>query len=168
MFAVSNSWSGQSNVFQRSVYNGPETFPLSKQFLHFSNIVKRQCCVLQPSRNPHWYFEKNLLKKEDYGPEKSPYMDMFHTVCNHAQHMQCLFKNSANISQLRIQTQQTKKRTVKRNKENFSHSQKITGDNHGTFWRHCQSHRLNPVTKYDVPFIFGILIMSAQVKNFKI
>ena len=64
-FAVSNSWSRQSNTFQRSVSKVPKTLPLSTHLFHVSNITRRQWWVPYPFRKPHCWLEKVLSKKVD-------------------------------------------------------------------------------------------------------
>ena len=41
-FAVSNSWSRQSNAIERSVSKTPETLPLSTNLIHVFNIRRTQ------------------------------------------------------------------------------------------------------------------------------
>ena len=57
-FAVSNSWSRQSNAFERSVYKAPKTLQLSTDLFYVSNITRRQCSVL-------YHFQKNFSKVVD-------------------------------------------------------------------------------------------------------
>ena len=45
-FAVSNSWSRQSNAIERSVSKTPETLPLSTNLIHVFNIRRTQYWVL--------------------------------------------------------------------------------------------------------------------------
>ena len=54
-----NSCDKQSNAFERSVSITPNTFPLSTDDFHFSNIASQQFCTLKPLQNPHWYFDSN-------------------------------------------------------------------------------------------------------------
>ena len=61
-FALSNSWSRQSNAFERSVSKAPKALSLSTEFFHFSNKSETQCCVLYPYWNPHCWSNKNLSK----------------------------------------------------------------------------------------------------------
>ena len=63
--AVSNSWSRQSNAFERSVSKASKTLPLSTDLFHVSNITRRQCWVLYPFRKPRCWFERMLSKKVD-------------------------------------------------------------------------------------------------------
>ena len=52
----------QSKAFERSVNIAPYAPPLSRDFLHFSIITRRQCCALKPFRNSHWEFESMFSK----------------------------------------------------------------------------------------------------------
>ena len=63
-FAVSNSWSRQSNTL-RSVSKVPKTLPWSTHLFHVSNITRRQWWVTYPFRKPHCWLEKVLSKKVD-------------------------------------------------------------------------------------------------------
>ena len=49
----------QSKAFERLINSAPNTFPLSTEFFHFSNIASKQCWALKPSLNPHWYLDSN-------------------------------------------------------------------------------------------------------------
>ena len=64
-FAVSNSWSRQSNALERSVSKAPNVLPLSTELFHFSKRFTRQCCVLYPFLNPHCFYDRKLSKKLD-------------------------------------------------------------------------------------------------------
>ena len=60
--AISNSWSRQSKTIERSVRNAPKDLPLSTYLFHFSSIANRQCWVLKPLLQSHWYFD-NIASK---------------------------------------------------------------------------------------------------------
>ena len=64
-FSFADSWSRQSNAFERSVSKAPKTLPLSTDLFHVSNITRGQCWVLYPFRIPHCWFEKMLSKNVD-------------------------------------------------------------------------------------------------------
>ena len=55
ILAIKSSWSIKSNTLERLVNNAPNSFPLSADFLKFSNIASRQSWELYPLRNPHWF-----------------------------------------------------------------------------------------------------------------
>ena len=48
----------QSNALDRSASNAPNIVLLSTANLHFSSIVRRHCCVLQPFLKPHCRLDK--------------------------------------------------------------------------------------------------------------
>ena len=56
-FCSTNRLFTQSYAFDKSVKTIPITPSLSKQVLHVSSNLRRTCCVLYPSLNPHNRFD---------------------------------------------------------------------------------------------------------------
>ena len=57
--ASSNSWSRQSNAYERSSSKAPKTLPLSRDLFHVSNITRKNYWLID------CWFEKKLSKKVD-------------------------------------------------------------------------------------------------------
>ena len=64
-FAIRSSFLRQSGALERLVNRAPNILPLSTAFFHFSNNVKRHCCILKPFLKPHQCLENISSKKED-------------------------------------------------------------------------------------------------------
>ena len=57
-FAINSSWCKQSKSLERSLTRAQNALPLSKLPFHFSIMLTKQNCVLNPLRNPHWHLGK--------------------------------------------------------------------------------------------------------------
>ena len=53
-FAANSSYERQSKTFERSITNTQKARSWSRDYLHFSNKLIKQCCTLKPSLKPHW------------------------------------------------------------------------------------------------------------------
>ena len=60
---MSNSRSRQSKAFNKSVSKAPKAVPLSIDFVHFSSITKRHCCVVEFFWKPRRHYGNTFLKK---------------------------------------------------------------------------------------------------------